>query len=277
MYNYFKNLFKKKIRLGVFNIQNLSNKKISDKNIFNNLVNIIHKYDMIYILELVDKEALQNIIKKLNSHCYFYNKYDFKISQKTGLTPQSAEYYGLIYKKNNISIVTENILLCDDTKFDRMPWFTNIKIKNMNIKCFINHISPNNVDKELNHLNYIFNLINLTDPNGYYILLGDYNADLPYLAKKDRIIHPLFINNNITNITNELVTNIAKNEKKYDKIFVSNNLLNYLNIINFNANATGIKYDKYCNIDNIEKLYNLDPENLKKISDHYPIYMELYI
>jgi len=273
MFNCFKNIFKKKIKLGVFNVQNLSNKKLNDKNIFTNLVNIINRYDMIYILELVDKEVLEKITDNLNSSCFCYNKYSYKISNKTGLTPQSSEYYGLIYKRNNISIINENILSCETDKFDRMPWFTHIKIKDINIKCFINHISPNNVDKELNYLNYIFNLINLTDPHSYYILLGDYNADLPYLAKKDRINHPLFINNKLINITDNLVTNVAKNEKKYDKIFVSNNLFKYLNIINHSA----INNDKYSNTDNIDKLLNLDIENLKKISDHYPIYIELYI
>lgn len=269
MFNCFRNLFKKKIRLGVFNVQNLSNKKINDKNIFNNLTNIINKYDMIYILELVDKEVLDKITNNLNNGCFIRNKYSYKISNKTGLTPQSSEYYGLIYK-NNISIINENILSCENDKFDRMPWFIHIKIKNMNIKCFINHISPNNVDKELNYLNYIYNIINLTDPNSYYILLGDYNADLPYLAKKDRIIHPLFTNNKLIHITDNLVTNVAKNEKKYDKIFISSNLFKYLNIINLSA----INNDKYSNIDNI---LNLDIENQKKLSDHYPIYIELYI
>ena len=80
MYNCFKNLFKKKIRLGIFNIQNLSSKKISDKNILNNLINIINKYDMIYILEIVDKDVLKNITNNLNSGCFYNNKYNFKIS-----------------------------------------------------------------------------------------------------------------------------------------------------------------------------------------------------
>jgi hypothetical protein len=274
MFNFFSNLLKTKIKLGVFNIQNLSNKKINDKNIFNNLVNIINKYDMIYILELVDKDVLEKITDTLNTGCFIRNKYSYKISSKTGLTSQSSEYYGLIYNRKNISIINDNILTCEQDKFDRMPWFTHIKVKNMDIKCFINHISPNNVEKELNYLNYIFNLINLTDPNTNYILLGDYNADLPYLAKKDRIYHPLFINTKLVNITNDLITNIAKNEKKYDKIFVSTNLLKYLN--NINKIATN-ENDKYSNIDNIDKTLNLDIENLKKISDHYPVYIELYI
>jgi len=271
MFNCLKRFYHTNIKLGVFNIQNLSNKKISDKNIFTNLSNIIKKYDLIYILELVDIDVLDKITNNLNSSCLIYNKYNYRYSQKTGLTSQSAEYYGVIYN-NNIKIVNENILSCDDEKFDRKPWFVHLNIKNKNIKCLINHISPNNVDKELNYLNYIYNIIYLTDPNSYYILLGDYNADLPYLPKKDRINNDLFLNNNLVNITNNLITNIAKNEKKYDKIFISSNIIDNLKIINNNNDN-----DKYCNIDNLIMNHKLSSEDVKKISDHYPIYIELLL
>jgi len=247
----------KDIRLGVFNIQNLSLKKISDNMIYDNLIKIINNYDLLFILELVDTDVLDKLNNKLN------NKYKNIYSIKTGLTPQSSEHYGLFYNSKKIKINNQNIIECDKELFDRKPWYVDIDIINkMNIKCLLNHISPNNVNNELNNLNNIFNILYSTNPSNY-ILLGDYNADLPYLSKKDRLENNLYNNRKLMNITNDLITNVAKNEKKYDKIFITPNILNYLD------------KDNNSYVDEYYKTLKLDNNNIKKISDHLPIYINI--
>jgi hypothetical protein len=212
--------------------------------------------------------VLESIVKVLGL------EYTYYANIKQGSTQYTAERVGIIYKKN-IHIQFNEIdyyNIKNFTGFARNPFIVPIKIYNNDYIFIINHITPDNVNNELNLLNDVFNNLYDDHNNKKFILMGDYNADGSYLTNKKEKTNELFTNKNLLCLTNNEKTNISKN-KCYDRIFCSTNCLKYLNIVDSDINMKKIK-NGYCDVDYLEYL-NLSLENIKKISDHYPIFIEI--
>lgn len=269
------------LRMGSFNIQNLSLKKMSDEFIFQKIIEIIKWYDILFILELCGnennvKEILSKIVDKLNN-TEQQNKYKFIHSNKTGLTSGSAEFIGCIYKSNygfnlmeftlgseQISTINNQLNLIDPTNlinptklniFNRQPFIISLNYNQKQIFFIVNHISPKNVMNELEALNTLFNYLYENKSEAYYFLLGDYNADGAYLTKKEIINCKLFSNEKLCSLTDNEITNLSNSLRKYDRIFCSKNVVecnkynNYLlNTVDSDKNMNG-----FCDVD---KYYN---------------------
>jgi len=269
------------MKIACYNIQNISEEKIKNEEIVDQIAKIICNYDIMFILELSDKSSkkcdspvLDSIVRKLNNKLNneLNKKYSYYANEKQGSTACTAERIGIIYNNEaEIKIdINSSFNKIEFTNFVRNPFIVPINIYNENYIFIINHITPSNVNNELNSLNDVFN--NLYDENKdkKFILMGDYNADGSFLSNTNEKKNKLFNNKNLICLTNNEKTNVSENEKRcYDRVLCSTNcLINLNNVDNDEGNNT------YCDVDNLRYL-NLNIQEIKKISDHYPVFIEI--
>ena len=273
------------MKVGCFNIQNISENKIKkNKNVVNQIATIISNYDIMFILELSDNPSknckdthspvLELIVATLNKN--ENELYTYHANKKQGLTASYAERVGIIYKNNkqiidiNFNELTEINNIDEKYKFARNPYIIPINIYKDQYIFMICHIQLNEVNNELSLLNDVFNdlYIKNENENKKFVLMGDYNADGSYLSNNNELNNPLFTNKNLLCLTNNELTNLSKN-KCYDRVLCSTNCLVKLNPVD---NDQG--NNAYCDVDYLEYL-KLNKEQIKKISDHYPVFIEI--
>jgi len=235
-----------------------------------------------FILELSDSPSknckdthspvLELIVATLNKN--ENELYTYNANKKQGLTARYAERVGIIYKNNkqiidiNFNELAEINNIDEKYKFARNPYIIPIYIYNDQYIFMICHIQPNKVNNELSLLNDVFNDLYIKNKNKNFVLMGDYNADGSYLSNKNELNNPLFTNKNLLCLTNNELTNLSKN-KCYDRVLCSTNCLVKLNPVdNDQCN------NAYCDVDYLEYL-KLNKKQIKKISDHYPVFIEI--
>lgn len=258
------------MKVGNFNIQNLSSKKLTNDFVLKSLINIISDYDVLFIVELCDIEAIDTLCKELNKSNN--NKYKYGCSKKTGKTACTAEYIGFIYSNNvtfnnQLDYHTINNLSFD---FTRDPLLLNFTISNNQYIFIVSHICPTNVFNELNYMNIISNELYDKLNHTKIVILGDFNADGSYLSNKNENINNLFTNEKLICLTNNEITSLGKKGKKYDRILCSKECISYLNKVD-----NDIGNECYCDVDNYNEKLSLTKEQCKKISDHFPIYINI--
>ena len=256
------------LKVGCFNIQNLSINKLEKKFVYDAIVNIIATYDIIFILELTDLESMHTLASSLDSYDYYINK-------KNGLTPSYAEYIGIFFNNTKIKrkmIKEIHFDTISNYGFYRDPLIINLSIRSKDIMFVINHFSPNNVDFQLNKLNELFNDIYNGSTDNLIILMGDYNADGKYLSNRAESSNDLFCNKNLKCLTTNEITNVARNPMKYDRVFCSNECLKQKILVKVDDD---ILYNAFCNVDNYYTNQNISRTRAKEVSDHLPIYIIL--
>jgi deoxyribonuclease-1-like protein len=280
------------MRVGCFNIQNISMKKIKkNTEILSQIATIISKYDIMFILELSDcssdkdesySPVLESIVGQLCSvkgsvkgmdYSYYANK-------KQGSTSNTAERVGVIYKNcSNIRLGDTNY--SNNIQFNgfaRNPFILPIQINTDNYIFIINHIAPSNVNVELELLNNVFNNLYKENNDKKFILMGDYNADGSFLNNTDEKNNPLFKNSNLLCLTNDETTNLSRT-KCYDRVLCSANCIEKLNKVD-EVDADNNKKNPYnpnnvyCDVDYLDYL-ELNIKEIKEISDHYPIFIDI--
>lgn len=278
------------MKIGCFNIQNISIKKVQNQVVIKQIAQIISNYNIMFILELSDKplinqedthspvlETIINILNKENKRIRGEKKekeYTYFANTKQGNNSNTAERIGIIYNNNkNINIKFDSLKIFNESEyfkkyaFIRNPFIVPIEIYGSNYIFIINHISPDTVKKELKFLNDIFNDF-YKNKNDKIILMGDYNADGQYLSNANELDNELFNNPNLICLTNNELTNVLKN-KCYDRILCSKDCLHDLKKVDNDES-----YNAYCDVDYCTYLH-LDNDKIKKISDHYPIFFEI--
>jgi endonuclease/exonuclease/phosphatase family metal-dependent hydrolase len=253
------------LKVGSFNIQNLSINKLSDNDVLQSIIKIVSTYDIIFILELTDIESMHII-------CSYLEKYDYYINKKNGISPSFAEYIGVFFNKNKITrkmIKEIHINNISEYGFYRDPLILELNMDKQNIIFVINHLSPKNVDYQLGILNDLYNVLH---NNNMIIMMGDYNADGSYLSNKLESSNELFTNPELKCLTTNEITNIGRNKMKYDRVFCSNECLKENILIKVDND---LSLNGYCNVDNYYTDMKITKQKAKLISDHLPIYIML--
>jgi len=248
------------IKVASFNIQNFGRSKISQSKIVDTLATIVKMFDVIAIQEISDisnhtANTFLNIVNKNNKV-----HYKLACSDRTGCQPDdksSQEQYAFYYN-SDILILTDTSLY-DDTKkdyFQREPYIASFKTKKGNLSfiiCTI-HTTPELAVEEIASLYEVAKWI----PNRFkdinnIIFCGDFNASCKY-ARPNQLAN-LNIHKPPFNwiIPDTMKTNLSFNENcTYDRFVVTDSL--YHKVTNWSV----LKYF-----------------TSKKVSDHWPIYIEL--
>jgi endonuclease/exonuclease/phosphatase family metal-dependent hydrolase len=253
-----------------YNIKNLSSKRLNlHPSLCTDIINVINHFDITFILEVCDNDVLNKICENNNVLTGYI------LSTKHGITPSIAEYIGVIYKKDKINIKDIKTLKIDLStfSFSRNPFVVQMNILKKKFVFVINHISISRIDPDdkSNTDTYVYNDLTelkklyefLNKKYKYIILMGDYNADKPFLKKKHKTLLDDETDNLIC-LTNNEITNFGKEKKLYDRVLCSDDCLPYLEEIDEEIDINlDNQYNKYCDV----------MITSETISDHKPIYI----
>ncbi|XP_027859884.1 deoxyribonuclease 1 like 4, tandem duplicate 1 [Xiphophorus couchianus] len=257
------------MKIASFNIQRLGLKKVSDPSILNNLVQIISRYDIIVILEVVDEtgKAVDVLMEALNKE----HRYEKQISTRLGRTDYKEQFL-FLYRVGLVTLV--DLYQSDDKKtegqddINRDPYILRFSCPNTVLGDLVMipvHISPKGAEIELDKLYDLFLDIQKMWKTDNVMILGDFNADGSYVSKKEMKTIRIRSDKNFHWLIGDDVDTTAstKNTNTYDRIVVYGDKMLQA-VVKNSAKAF-----------NFQEEYRLSNEQALNISDHYPVEVEL--
>ncbi|XP_041747865.1 deoxyribonuclease gamma-like [Coregonus clupeaformis] len=260
------------MKVASFNIQKFGKHKLSDQKILAILVKIVSRYDIIVILEVVDETATSGnkFLEELNKANKEHH-YTQKISTRLG-RGSYKEQFMYLYRHDLVRLVGswqyEDKQPGDVDAFAREPYILRFKCLNTVLKDLVMipvHSKPDDSVKELDELYDVFLEVTKKWKTDNVMILGDFNADGSYVSKKgmkairirsDTKFHWL-IKDDVDTTVN------TGNKNTYDRIVIyGNDMVNA--IVRNSAKAF-----------NFQIAYDLSEKDALKVSDHYPVEVEL--
>ncbi|KAF1392146.1 hypothetical protein PFLUV_G00049540 [Perca fluviatilis] len=262
-----------KMKIAAFNAKNLGTKKVTDKVVVQRLTEIMSRYSVVVILEVMDKsgKAMEKLLKELNNNSSNKNRpYSMKASGQLGRDTYK-ERFVCFYREADVTLKDfyqyEDNQVGDLDAFAREPFILRFSCPSTVVKDLVLipvHTKPEDSLKELDELHDVVDYIRKKWGTDNIMILGDFNADGRYLSKKkkDKI--------RITSapyrwlIADDVDTTSSNcNDNTYDRIVVyGQSMLD--SIVPGSAKAF-----------NFQTEFKLTDEEALSISDHYPVEVEL--
>ncbi|KAJ0037163.1 hypothetical protein NL108_017998, partial [Boleophthalmus pectinirostris] len=151
---------------------------------------IVSRCDVCLLQEVRDskKKALPALLNQLNR-----SDYDYVASERLGRSEAYQEQYVFVYKTSSASVTGTyqypDNRPGDQDAFAREPFVVRFRAPKTDIKEFVlipQHTTPTNTTKELDALYDVLQDVKRMWKTENVMLLGDFNADCGYLAKKNR-------------------------------------------------------------------------------------------
>ncbi|XP_045561425.1 deoxyribonuclease gamma isoform X2 [Salmo salar] len=231
------------MKVASFNIQKFGQRKLSNPNTLATLVKIVSRYDIIVILEVVDESgtSVEKFLKELNKDDLvdLVNTWQYEDNQAGDVDAFAREPYILRFKC--LHSVLEDLVL--------------IPV----------HTKPEDSVKELDELYDVFLEVTKKWKTDNVMILGDFNADGSYLSKKGMKAIRIRSDKNFHWLIKDDVDTTANtgNDNTYDRIVIYG--VDMLNAIVPNSAKPF----------NFQIAYGLSEEDALKVSDHYPVEVEL--
>ncbi|XP_015250921.1 PREDICTED: deoxyribonuclease-1-like isoform X2 [Cyprinodon variegatus] len=260
------------MKIAAFNIQKFGRSKVADADVLKTLVKIISRYDIIVILEVVDSSGKSvEILKKAINTANRKHHYTLKISTRLGRT-RYKEQFMFLYRDDLVDLVGSYQF--DDEKtegldvFARDPYILRFRCLNTVLKDLVIipvHTKPEDSDKELDELYDVFVHVRKKWRTDNVMILGDFNADGSYLTKKEMKTIRIRSDKNFHWLIGDDVDTTASsgNAHTYDRIVV------------YGDDMLQAVVPQSAKPFNFQKAYNLSEEQALKVSDHYPVEVEL--
>ncbi|XP_028854457.1 deoxyribonuclease 1 like 4, tandem duplicate 1 [Denticeps clupeoides] len=258
------------MKIASFNIQKFGKNKISDPKNLETIIKIICRYDIVVILEVVDTKgkAVDAFLKKLNS----VRPYKMQISPRLGRGTYKEQYM-ILYSEDEVKLVDtyqyEDNQDGDEDAFAREPYILRFQcltcpaVKDMVLIPV--HTKPEDSEKELDELFDVCEVVKKKWKTDNIMMLGDFNADGAYVSKKDmKQIRIRTDPNFYWLIADDVDTTVKQsNDNTYDRIVV------------YGKTMLSAVVPESPRAFNFQKEYELTEEEALKISDHYPVELEL--
>lgn len=250
-------------RICAFNAHRLTLAKITKESVMDTLVQILARCDIMVLQEVVDSS--QNTVPFLLQKLESSRSYSFLNSSLLGRSTYKEKYV-YIYRSDKTQVL--NFYQYNDTDdiFAREPFVAHFTLPSKILPSVVLvplHTTPKDVEKELNALYDVFLDVYQRWQNENVILLGDFNADCASLTKKR--LNSLLLRTKAgfhwVIPDGEDTTVRASTNCTYDRIVVHGQGCQML----LKAAAT---FD-------FPKRFQLTEEEALRISDHYPVEMEL--
>ncbi|XP_056095314.1 deoxyribonuclease 1 like 4, tandem duplicate 1 isoform X3 [Rhinichthys klamathensis goyatoka] len=261
------------MKVASFNVQKFGKSKLSDPAVVKTLIKaIVSRYDIIVILEVVDSSgaAVDHFLKELNKS----NKtdpYKMEISTRLG-RGNYKEQFMFLYRISMVDLVGsyqyDDKQPGDEDAFAREPYVLRFKCHKTVLKDLVLmpvHTKPEDSVKELDELYDVFQDVKKKWKTDNIMILGDFNADGSYVSDKemktirirsDKDFHWLIKDDEDT-------TASTRNDNTYDRIVVYGD--DMLDAVVANSAKPF----------NFQKAFKLKDEEALKVSDHYPVEVEL--
>lgn len=260
--------------IAAFNVQQFGQKKMNNMDIAKYLSQIIQRYDLIVIQEIRDQsgKSLDNLCEQVQAPNTPYKCFT---SPAFGSTPYYVEQYGYIYRTESVRWKepfdkdTADSYYRDMKKiYERPPHivqFVCIKPEcgKLTFNTIVVHTKPDaTCDRKT-----VYEISNLTQVYYYTqkktqvknaVILGDLNADCPYVRKDDWNNIPLKQDDSFSwLIPDNADTAVGLDPKAYDRIITAGEM------------TTHAKWTAVCKF--TEAWGMNDYKKAMKISDHYPV------
>ncbi|XP_052446759.1 deoxyribonuclease gamma-like [Carassius gibelio] len=260
------------MKVASFNIQKFGKTKLSDPFVLKTLIKIVSLYDIIVILEVVDSsgDAVDNFLKELNKF-NMTHPYKLEMSPRLG-RDNYKEQFMFLYRDDLVDLVGsyqyEDNQPGDEDAFAREPYILRFKCHKTVLEDLVLmpvHTKPEDSVKELDELYDVFQDVKTKWKTDNIMILGDFNSDGSYVSNKkmktirirsDKNFHWLISDDEDT-------TTSTKNDNTYDRIVVYGDDM-YDAVVPNSAKSF-----------NFQKAYKLTDEEALKVSDHYPVEVEL--
>jgi len=253
------------ITIASFNIQVFDKTKAGQPEVMRILAKTITDFDIVAIQEIRDSSGIA--IRKLE-HAVdaLGTEYEFIIGPHPGRT-LSGEQYAYMYNSETVSVGESYIF--DDAgsdHFHREPFIAGFKAKNGNFDFVLItiHTDPDAAAREINAIPIAVKDAQKHFPDEKdFIILWGLNATSNYFAKNDPTV-PMRSAEFMWRITNEADTNLARLLSTYDRIILT-------------TATTAEDYAGKSGVFRLDKKFNLDLIQAKRISRHFPVYGLFYV
>ncbi|KAK5863042.1 hypothetical protein PBY51_000102 [Eleginops maclovinus] len=260
-------------KICAFNLHHFGDSKVKKSNVVHTLARIITRCDVSLLQEVRDAKgkAVPKLLDRLNKYDPDHD-YAFVASERLGRTSSYQEQYVFVYRTDTVS-VTGQYQYPDDRQgdvdaFSREPFVVRFKAPKTDIKEFVlipQHTTPTNTTKELDALYDVLQHVRKMWDTENVMLLGDFNADCGYLAKKNRKNVRLITGRNLFWLIPEKTDTTVKFSTSctYDRIVVHGEKFARA-IVPSSAGPF-----------NFQEAYRLSEEQALEVSDHYPVEVRL--
>ncbi|XP_040015576.1 deoxyribonuclease 1 like 4, tandem duplicate 1 isoform X1 [Xiphias gladius] len=260
------------MKVASFNIQKFGKNKVSDPDVLAILTKIVSRYDIIVILEVVDitGESVKTFLDSLNRSNSRHH-YTLKISSRLGRT-RYKEQFMFLYRDDMVDLADshqfDDQLTEGGDVFARDPYILRFRCHNTVLKDLVMipvHTKPEDSEKELDELYDVFQHVKQKWRTDNVMILGDFNADGSYVSKSEMKDIRIRSDKNFHWLIGDDVDTTAStgNNYTYDRIVIyGDDMLR--SIIPNSAKPF-----------NFQKAYGLSEEQALKVSDHYPVEVEL--
>ncbi|KAM8863325.1 deoxyribonuclease-1-like 1 isoform 1-T2 [Spinachia spinachia] len=256
-------------RICAFNLHHFGDSKSKKANVMHTLVRIIARCDVCLLQEVRDSQekAVPQLLSRLNSYDPEHD-YASVSSERLGRTASYQEQYVFVYRTDTVTLTDQyqypDDLTGDVDAFAREPFVVRFKAPRTDIQEFVlipQHTTPSNTTKELDALYDVLEHVKTMWETENVMLLGDFNADCGYLAKKNRKNVRLLTQRNLYWLIPEKADTTVRSTTSctYDRIVVHGERF---------ARAIVPSTAKPFNF---QLEYRLTEEQALEVSDHYPV------
>ncbi|XP_068609349.1 deoxyribonuclease gamma-like [Brachionichthys hirsutus] len=261
------------MKIASFNVQKFGRLKASDPNVLSTLVKIASRYDIIVILEVVDVSgsSFKLLLEELN-RVHTSHHYALQISSRLGRN-RHKEQFLFLYRDHVVDLIEsyqyEDNQVDDVDAFAREPYVLHFKPRNAVLKDLVLipvHITQLDTKKELDELYEVFLAVKEKWKIENVMILGDFKADGVYVShnelkeiriRRDKNFHWL--------IADEVdTTTKTSNDHTYDRIVV------------YGEEMLAAIVPNSAKSFNFQKEFAMTEEMALKVSDHYPVEVELH-
>ncbi|XP_040009482.1 deoxyribonuclease-1-like 1 [Xiphias gladius] len=256
-------------RICAFNLHHFGDSKAKKSAVMDTLTMIIARCDVCLLQEVRDLKgkALPQLLTRLNSFDTEF-KYHAVASERLGRSDSYKEQYVFVYRNDTVR-VTDKYQYPDDQPgdvdaFSREPFVVRFEAPKTAIKDFVlipQHTTPVNTTKELDALYDVLQIVKKMWKTENVMLLGDFNADCTYLAKKNRENVRLITEKNLVWLIEDKTDTTVRSTTSctYDRI-----------VVHGEAFAREI-VPQSAKPFNFQTEYGLTEEQALEVSDHYPV------
>ncbi|KAK3547132.1 hypothetical protein QTP86_015600 [Hemibagrus guttatus] len=261
-------------KICAFNVQSFGGSKATDATVLHTVTQIVARCDVCLLQEVRDqkKTAIPRLINRLNNYERDHH-YDYVSSGRLGRTPTYQEQYVFVFRTDSVSLIDAyqypDTQKGDEDAFAREPFIVRFRAPKTVIGEFVlipMHTSPSNATKEIDELYDVFEDVRRRWKTEDIMLLGDFNAACGYVAKKNRKKIRLYSDEFSWLIDDKQDTTVRQTtDCAYDRIVVHGDWF-LRAIVPFSAQPF-----------NFASAYQIMEEEALRVSDHYPIEVELKI
>ncbi|XP_056131054.1 deoxyribonuclease-1-like [Lampris incognitus] len=260
------------MKIASFNVRRFGVTKVSDPDVLSTLVKIVSRYDIVLILEVVDVSGSSvNLLMTELNRVNTTHHYSLKISIRLGRN-RYKEQFLFLYRDDLVDLIDcyqyEDDQVDDLDAFAREPYILHFKLHDTVLKDIVLipvHTRPSDSERELDELYEVFLAVKNRWKTENVMILGDFNADGDYVSNKQMRKIRIRSDQNFHWLIGDDVDTTAntENDHTYDRIVVYGQAM-FEAIVPNSAKPF-----------NYHTQFGLTEEMALKVSDHYPVEVEL--